>query len=111
MGDIRLRGYVQSDADFYANQFYTGAAVTPTFRARDKELSEHRSYSLGAGLSYRRDLSGFISSVELNGQLDYFLFDYDNFLEYRSTPSGDVLSAPQYEFSAYALRIFATARY
>ena len=111
IGDLRLRGYLQSDADFYANQFFTGAATTPTFRARDKELSEHSSYSIGAGLSYRRELDSLLSSLEVNGQLDYFVFDYDNFLEYRSTPTGDVLSAPRYGFSAYALRLFLTARY
>lgn len=117
IADVRVRYYQQGDADFYANEFFALVDdpeendIPVTFYGRDKELAEHSSFSIGLGASYRYDLDGYFTSLELNTQIDYFIFNYDNFREYTSTPTGDVLSAPLYDFSAYALRVFATIRY
>ncbi len=113
IADFRARAYVQGDAKFYANEFFTSNSSAEDFRGRDKELSEHSSYSLGLGASYRYELDRFFTSVELNAQIDYFFFDYDNFLEIPFTPTlaEQVIDADQYSFEAYALRIFGTLRY
>ena len=113
IADFRVRFYDQSEADFYANQFYISGATVPEFTGRDKELSQHSSYSIGAGISYRMELEGWLSDLLFNGQIDYFMFNYDNFLEYKDAINADtdVLSAPKYSFDAYALRLFVTGRF
>jgi len=113
IADFRVRYYDQSQAFFYANQFDVSGPTIPEFRGRDKELSQHNSYSVGAGFNYRIELDKWVTDVSLNGQIDYFRFNYDNFLEYRDAinASTDILGAPRYSFGAYALRIFATARF
>lgn len=113
IADFRVRYYDQSQAFFYANQFDFSADTIPTFRGRDKELSQHSSYSVGAGVSYRIELDNWFTDVSFNGQFDYFRFSYDNFLEYSSAVNSDtdILGAPRYQFDAYVLRLFATARF
>lgn len=113
IADFRARAYAQGDAKFYANEFFTSNSTSEDFRGRDKELSEHSSFSIGLGASYRHEMDRFFTSAELNAQIDYFFFDYDNFSEIPFTPATaqQVLSAPAYSFEAYALRVFATLRY
>ena len=111
--DARVRYYGQSQADFYANQFYTSGPTTPEFSGRDKELSQYSSYSIGTGFSYQIELDNWLSDLSFNGQIDYFLFNYDNFLEYDFAVAADtdLLAAPKYSFGAYALRLFVTGRF
>ena len=113
IADFRVRYYDQSQAFFYANQFFVSGPTIPQFRGRDKELSQHSSYSVGAGVSYRIELDNWFTDVSFNGQFDYFRFSYDNFLEYNSAVNAgtDILGAPSYQFDAGVLRLFATARF
>ena len=110
--DIRLRHYQQGDADFYANLFYADT-VTQNFAARDKELSEYSSNSIGLGASYQHNFNGLIDRVKINAQIDYMFFDYDNFREVTPQTEGlfGVDNEPLYSFEAYALRLFATLFY
>ncbi|MGB5325047.1 MAG: DUF3570 domain-containing protein [Pseudomonadales bacterium] len=110
--DFRLRHYQQSDADFYANLFYNDT-VTQNFAARDKELSEYSSHSVGLGASYENKLNGPFDRYRANIQFEYMYFDYENFREV--TPATEGLSGvdnePLYNFDAYALRVFFTLFY
>lgn len=110
--DFRLRHYQQGDADFYANLFYNDT-VTQNFAARDKELSEYSSQSVGVGASYETELNGFFDRFRLNLQYDYMYFDYDNFREVTPETEGlnGVDNEPLYSFDAYTLRLFFTIFY
>lgn len=113
IADLRVRFYTQSQAEFYANEFYISGATLPEFTGRDKELSEHSSYSLGLGASYHMEIDGWITDLLFNTQIDYLYFDYDNFREYSTAINAgtDILAAPSYSFDAYALRLFVTGRF
>lgn len=110
--DFRARHYQQGDADFYANLFFDDTN-TQNFAARDKELSEYTSNSVGIGASYERSYNGLIDRVKLNLQADYMMFDYDNFREVTMQTEGfyGIDSEPLYSFEAYTLRVFITLYY
>lgn len=110
--DLRLRYYQQSDADFYANAFDVNTALQ-TFVGRDKELSQYQTYSIGLGASYQWDFRKIIDKVRINAQIDYMLFDYENFREVTTatTASYGIGNEPFYNFNAYALRLFFSVWY
>lgn len=110
--DLRLRVYQQNDADFYANTFTTITAVQ-NFVGRDKELSKYTSSSIGLGASYEWKLRGFFDKARVNAQVDYMLFDYENFREVTTETSSQfgVGNEPFYNFNAYALRMFFSIWY
>ncbi len=110
--DARLRAYTQSEADFYANSF-TVASAQQNFLGRDKELSSYNSYSIGIGASYDWALQGYFERLSANVQLDWMLFDYDNFREVtpEQTQRFGVGNEPLYDFDAYALRVFLSLFY
>ena len=110
--DLRLRGYTQSEADFYANSF-NATTAQQNFLGRDKELSQYDSYSIGIGASYNWMLPGRLERLSANVQLDWMLFDYENFREVtnETTQRYGVGNEPLYEFDAYALRVFLSLFY
>lgn len=112
MVDLRIRQYQQDDADFYANAFDVDSALQ-TFVGRDKELSEYSSFSVGLGASYQWTFKQRIDKASVNIQLDYMMFDYDNFHEVTSdtTASFGLGNEPLYSFNAYALRLFFSLWY
>lgn len=112
MVDLRIRQYQQDDADFYANAFDVDSALQ-TFVGRDKELSEYSSFSVGLGASYQWAFKQRIDKASVNIQLDYMMFDYDNFHEVTSdtTASFGLGNEPLYSFNAYALRLFFSLWY
>jgi len=112
MVDLRIRQYQQGNADFYANAFDVDSALQ-TFVGRDKELSEYSSFSVGVGASYEWTFKQRIDKASVNIQLDYMVFDYDNFNEVTSetTASFGIGNEPLYSFNAYALRLFFSLWY
>jgi hypothetical protein len=110
--DLRIRQYQQGNADFYANAFNTDS-ILQTFVGRDKELSEYSSFSLGVGASYEWTFKQRIDKATANIQLDYMVFDYDNFNEVTSATTArfGIGNEPLYSFNAYALRLFFSLWY
>jgi hypothetical protein len=103
--DLRYRYYTQSAADFYSDLFpYENAQ---NYLARDKELSNFTSNTLGAGLSYEfvRDGWRFIDKASLNLAYDHIWFDYEDFRDLRdnSAPPG---KEKLYSFSANVAQLF-----
>ena len=102
--DAKLRFYSQDRADFYADIFpYQDAQ---NFLARDKELATFDSTSIGLGVSYLFNQSGFMffSHGTLNVHVDYIQFSYDDFSDVlKGAPLGQ---EPLHEFDAVVARIF-----
>jgi hypothetical protein len=99
--DASYRYYTQNAATFYSDNF----AQPETYMARDRELSNFYSHSLGLKLAvpvYQAQ-QGTISSLTLNFALNYILFHYRDFTDVRT---GDL-----YGFNATVAQIFLTARY
>ena len=105
----KLRFYQQSGADFYSDLFpYLNAT---SFRARDKELSDYSSASIGFGVSYllpdRWSLLDRRNTVNLHW--DYMLFDYDNFRDVTVHGGENTVLAgeePTYSFGANVVRLY-----
>jgi len=104
--ETSIRYYQQDRADFYSDLFPFQNAQN--FLARDKELSTFTSLTVGFGLSYELDNSGweFFRRGSLNFHLDNIQFDYDDFRDL--TEAGSVGEEPLYSFDANVIRAFAS---
>jgi hypothetical protein len=104
--ETSIRYYEQDSADFYSDLFPFQDAQN--FLARDKELSTFTTLTLGFGLSYELDNSGwkFFRRGSLNFHLDNIQFEYDDFRDL--TKSGTVGEEPLYSFDANVIRAFAS---
>ena len=104
--ETAIRHYEQDSADFYSDLFPFQNAQN--FLARDKELSTFTSLTMGFGLSYELDNTGwsFLRRGSLNFHLDNIQFDYDDFRDL--TKSGTVGEEPLYSFDANVIRAFAS---
>ena len=103
--DARLRYHDQTEADFYSDLFPGRDAQD--FLARDKELSEFTSTTIGVSASYEFGRSwSLIDRGSLNIELDWIEFDYDNFRDI--TKEGAPGEEPLYSFDAQVTRIFAS---
>jgi Protein of unknown function (DUF3570) len=103
--DLRYRYYTQSAADFYSDLFpYENAQ---NYLARDKELSNFTSNTLGASLSYEfvRDGWRFIDKASANLAYDHIWFDYEDFRDLRDK-SAPVGKEKLYSFSADVVQLF-----
>jgi hypothetical protein len=103
--DLRYRYYTQSAADFYSDLFpYENAQ---NYLARDKELSNFTSNTLGVGLSYQfiRDGWHFIDKGSINMFFDRIWYDYQDFRDLRDT-SAPVGKEKLYSFSANVAQLF-----
>jgi len=99
----RFRYHDQGKADFYSDLFPFFNAQN--YLARDKELSEFTSTTLGAGASYEFGRSwSKIDRGSLNAQVDWIYFDYNDFRDL--TESGPVGDEPLYDFDAWVTRLF-----
>ena len=103
--DVRYRYYTQNAADFYSDLY--PYANSQNFLARDKELSNFTSNTLGAGLSYEfvRDGWRFIDKASVNLVYDYIWYDYEDFRDLRdnSAPAG---KEKLYSFSSNIAQLF-----
>ncbi len=103
--EASVRFYDQSDADFYADIFPFEGALN--YLARDKELSEFSSVTLGAGVAWEFGRAWqAIDRGSLNLNVDWIQFDYDNFTDL--TEGGPVGEEPLYSFDATVIRAFAS---
>lgn len=103
--EARLRLHDQGEAEFYSDLFPFQDAQN--FLARDKELSDFSSTTIGLGASY--DFGRSWSAIDrgsLNVELDWIRFDYDNFRDL--TEPRAVGNEPLYSFDARVTRIFAS---
>ena len=101
--EARFRYHDQDKADFYSDLFPFKDAQN--YLARDKELSEFTSTTLGAGGSYEFGRSwSAIERGSLNAQVDWIYFDYNDFSDL--TKAGAVGDEPLYDFDAWVTRIF-----
>ena len=103
--EATFRFHDQGQADFYSDLFPFEDAQN--FLARDKELSEFTSTTLGLGASW--EFGRGWTKVErgaLTLQVDWIEFDYENFTDLTSgAPVGE---EPAYSFDATVTRFFAT---
>jgi len=103
--DLRYRYYTQSAADFYSDLFpYENAR---NYLARDKELSNFTSNTLGVGLSYEfvRDGWRFVDRASVNLACDHIWCDDEDFRDLRdsSAPPG---KEKLYSFSSDVAQLF-----
>lgn len=108
--ETRLRHYRQSAADFYRDLF--DFQDQTNFRARDKELSEFNSTTLGLGVRYafKVDSMALIERASVNLFYDFMRFDYDNFLDVTEN-EGLPGEEPAYQFDAHVIRFFISLWY
>ena len=103
--EARLRLHDQSSADFYDDLFPFQNAQN--YLARDKELSDFTSTSIGVSGSYEFGRTwAAIDRGSLNIELDWIHFEYDDFRDL--TKSGEVGDEPLYSFDAQVTRIYAS---
>ena len=105
--EFHFRLYDQSKADFYSDLFPFQDAQN--FLARDKELSSFTSQSFGAGGSweFKKNGTGFIKRASVNLNLDYMIFEYDDFRDLTSNAVPG--EEPLYDLDATVLRLFLSA--
>ncbi len=109
--DLKFRQYAQSSAYFYDDLFSFASLDDKDFRARDKELSELTSQTMGAGVSYSIPyLRGkFVDRATINLQWDHIIFDYDNFRDVTQVALPG--EEPLYGFDADVIRLFFSVWY
>jgi hypothetical protein len=110
--DVSYRYYEQTGAYFYSDLHGFQSVDEKDFRARDKELSDFSSQTLGLGVSYEFQIgsSQIFDKSSLNLQLDYIEFDYQNFRDLRvnGVNPGE---EPLYNFDATVIRLFLSVWY
>ncbi|MFD2097967.1 DUF3570 domain-containing protein [Corallincola platygyrae] len=106
----RVRYYSQSEAEFYSDLFpYRDAQ---NFMARDKELSDFTSITVGIGATYKLPLDDYTERFTGSATIewDHIEFDYNNFRDARET---DAVAGEEslYSFSADVVRAFVSFYY
>ena len=109
--DIHYRYYEQANAYFYSDLHSFESVDEKDFRARDKELSQFNSQTIGFGLSYEFKIGNgdFIDKSSINFQFDLIDFNYDNFRNI--SDNGVPGEEPLYGFNADVIKIFLSAWY
>ena len=103
--EASVRFYDQTEAEFYSDLFPFQNAQN--YLARDKELSQFSSVTLGAGVAWEFGRAWqAIDRGSLNLNVDWIQFDYDNFTDL--TEGGPVGDEPLYSFDATVIRAFAS---
>jgi hypothetical protein len=97
--EANYRYYTQTAADFYSDLFPRQNAQN--FMARDKELSDFHSHSVGFTLGYDLIANGwhFIDRGSINLAYEHIWYDYNDFRDLRVTASVPG-TEPLYNFSA-----------
>ncbi len=100
----KVRGYSQTNADFYSDLFPFVQAQN--FLARDKELSTFSSTTLHFGFSYDFLTNWrFVDRGAVSFSYDFISFDYEDFRDLRQTAvvAGD---EPFFSFDANVIQVF-----
>ena len=102
----KVRGYSQTNADFYSDLF--PFAQAQNFLARDKELSTFSSTTLHLGFSYDF-LSNwrFVDRGAVSFSYDFIQFDYEDFRDLRET-AVVVGDEPLFGFDANVFQVFVS---
>lgn len=110
--DFTLRRYQQTAASFYNDLADFASVDDRDYRARDKELSEYTTRTIGLGISYEMKF-GYGSLVDkslFSFNYDRIQFDYDNFTDL-TKGNGIAGQEPLYSFDAEVFRIFVSIWY
>ncbi|WP_370980404.1 DUF3570 domain-containing protein [Agaribacterium sp. ZY112] len=111
--EAKVRGYEQSQADFYSDLF--PYADAQNYRARDKEMSafSNQAFGLGASYDWQQTYLSWADNTTLNLYWDFIQFDYQNFRE--NTPDNTneygAGNEPLYGFGANVIRAFISIKY
>jgi hypothetical protein len=108
--ETRIRHYRQSSADFYRDLF--DFQDQTNFRARDKELSEFYSTTLGLGVRYSFKLHSWqaVDRAAVNLLYDFMRFTYADFRDV-TLNDGRPGEEPTYQFDAHVVRFFVSFWY
>jgi hypothetical protein len=108
--DIHYRSHDQTSAYFYSDLFEFQSADEKDFRARDKELSDLTSTTIGLGVSYEHKLdSNIFDRAAISLQYDMISFDYENFTDL--TADAEIGEEPLYVLDADVIRFFISIWY
>lgn len=112
--DIHYRWYSQTQADFYSDLFDEGDEQN--FKARDKELSQFKSNTLGVGITYEYEVGAwdFVDKVAVTLLYDRIDIRYDNFLDARESvieQSAEAGEESKYSIEADVIRFFFSVWY
>lgn len=106
--ELKLRSYSQTAANFYSDLFPFRDAQT--FLARDKELSQFTTRSIGVGASYEfKPPLDSLDKSSVNLYWDYMQFRYSNFNNVLA--GGEAGSEPAFGFDANVVRLFFSVWY
>jgi hypothetical protein len=112
---LQGRLYHQTAADFYADLF--DYRDFQQFLARDKEMSEFDSRTIGIGIDYRlpSEWVTFLDKASLHLQIDQMQFDYNNFRDATGRLQGASAFAPGeeplYQLKANVIRLYFSGYY
>ena len=103
----RIRGYSQTNAEFYSDLF--PFANAQNFMARDKELSTYTTTTVRVAASYDIVRSGwkFIDRGTINLSIDHIMFDYEDFRDARVTSAAPG-EEPLFSFDANVVQFFVS---
>jgi hypothetical protein len=103
----KYRYYTQTAADFYSDLF--PRAQAQNFMARDKELADYVTHTIGAGISYEFEVpfASFFKKGEASMFVDYLILDYNDFRDARKTDV-EAVDQPLYNFEAVILRAYVS---
>jgi hypothetical protein len=99
--DASLRYYRQSAADFYSDLF--PRADYQNFMARDRELAQFQTYTVGAGFAYQFphfSWAPWLTRSSLNFHFEHFLANYSDFRNALLAPEYGAGDEPLYKLNA-----------
>lgn len=114
--EARFRWYTQTGADFFSDLFPFGSQNTDirsqNFQARDKELADLTSMTLGGGVSYtfKQWENNWAKDLQMHFFVDFLQIDYDNFRECCEQTGLVVGQEPLYKLDATIFRFFITLK-
>jgi hypothetical protein len=109
--DGLLRYYEQGEADFYYDALLVDHQYT--YQARDKELSDMESLTLGLKASYELPYRWWsaIDRTIVSMHFDHIRYDYNNFRDLRATNDTNWGNEPLYGFNANVVRLCLSFRF
>lgn len=111
--DFHYRVYKQTGAFFYNDLFDFQSQDVQDFRARDKELSDMSSQSIGFAISYefKYGSASFLDKSAITLEYDMLSFTYDNFSNLATTETFVAGEEPLYDLDAEVIKFYFSAWY
>ncbi len=110
--DGTVRYYRQSAADFYSDLF--PRADYQNFMARDRELAQFQTYTVGAGFAYQfphLSWAPWVTRSTVNFHFEHFLAKYADFRDALLAPEYGAGSEPLYQLNANVMTGFFSIWY